>query len=453
MKKKHGENEVCDFSLGNPVLPPPDYFAKALVEIAQNPPQDLHSYMPNQGRLKTRAALAKVLSKWYDSSLEAKNITLTVGAASALTVLFHAMLNPGDEVIVIAPYFLCYDDYISAPGGVIVRVKAQADFNLDVHAIESAITEKTRAILINSPNNPTGRIYSVKTLNTLASLLTRVYESRLAAAAISTKEKEDEGTASPIILISDEPYRRLNYIDHRPVNHCSDTSSSPPVSPLSIAPLPVSPLSTTGVPVIPSSAYHTSSDIFEKEAESQGLGGDGLPSMFKIYPYSIVCSSFSKDLSIPGERLGFLAVPPALYSEDLSASLAGTMRDCGFVNAPSFFQFALETTIDHDISSVTWYRERRDLLYAGLCAAGLDCGAVPPEGAFYLFPKVPAGVSDTAFSDLLRAELVLSVPGSCFGDASGVRFAYCVSLETIRTAIPRIKKVVEGIKAKAIAAK
>ncbi|KAK2964930.1 aspartate aminotransferase [Blattamonas nauphoetae] len=376
LRKVHGD-EVCDFSLGNPSLPPPKAFADACLTLAQDPPVDLHMYMPNIGRPKTRAVLARELSKWYNCPITEANLVLSCGAAAAINVLFHSIVAEGDEIIVNAPYFAEYLGYSRNVRANPVVVQCDNDFNLDVDAIEKAITDKTRAIIINSPNNPTGKIYSEELLIRLGKMLMKVYTERL------SRNKE----ASPIFIVSDEPYRRISYIPGE------------------------------------------------------------LPSIFNCYNYSFVVSSFAKDLSIPGERLGFIAISPALLSPPLITALSTYTRVLGFVNAPSYAQFALELALDAgcDISEgVKEYKSRRDVLHKGLIDAGLECDL--PEGAFYLFPRVPAGMDDLRFAAILKEQLVLAVPGRAFGDSNCVRFAYCVDMKTIQTAIPKIKVGVEKAK-------
>lgn len=381
LKRKFGNDEVCDFSLGNPTLPPPNGIVDALKELATNPPPDLHSYMPNAGRLQTREAVAKELSKWYGVNIRPEYLTMTCGAASAMNVLFHCIIRPDDEIIVIAPYFLEYDNYIRIPGAKKIIVRTKPDFSLDIEAFSKAIGPNTRGIIMNSPNNPSGAVYSENQIVELSSLLLRIYEERRKAAV-------DNAEASPIFIISDEPYRRISYVD--------------------------------------------------------------VPSIMKIYPYTFITTSHSKDLSLPGERIGMICTSPSLYSPELAGSFASALRYLGFVNAPSLMQFVLEKAVDCELSCLEWYKKRKDIFYKGMIEAGLEC--VEPQGAFYLFPCVPRNadgekvVDDVEFSNLLKEKLVLCVPGRCFGEPNNVRFAYCCEIQTIEKAIPRIKEIVNKIK-------
>ncbi|KAH7818515.1 Aspartate aminotransferase [Monocercomonoides exilis] len=382
LRKSHGD-EVLDFSLGNPTLPPPEEFQKALAEVTAHPPPDLHSYMPNVGRPQTRAAIAAELSKWHNIPLRAEHFVLSCGAAAAISVLFHCIIPEDSEVIIIAPFFAEYLQYIKIARSKAVIVQSDEHYDLDVDAIEKAITPKTRAIIINSPNNPTGKIYSEATLRKLGEMLMKVYTKRLS-------ESRD---ASPVFVVSDEPYRRLSYLG-------KDTP---------------------------------------------------LPSIFNCYSYSFIVSSFSKDLSLPGERIGFIIMHPCLFSSEMQGALSTATRVLGFVNAPSSIQFAVERSISCDVSaSVEWYKQRRDVFHKGLVEAGLQCEL--PEGAFYLFPRVPEGVTDKEFSEALKKRLVLAVPGCAFGDSRSVRFAYCCDMETIEKAIPRIAETVKEIKEQKAAA-
>lgn len=388
LRKIHG-NEVLDFSLGNPAIPPPKEFQEALANIAANPPADLHSYMSNIGRPQTRAVMAQELSKWYNIPLKADHFVLTCGAAAAINILFRSIIPADSEIIIIAPFFAEYLRYIENVHSKAVIVKSTPTFDLDVDAIEKAITPKTRAIIINSPNNPSGKIYSEATLVRLGTMLMHVYQQRLAT----------DPNASPVFVVSDEPYRRISY------------------------------------------------------SENKSTRGDNLPSVMNCYAYSFIVSSFSKDLSLPGERIGWIVMHPCLYSPQLQASFATATRVLGFVNAPSLMQFAIERALPTaDITgAISFYKERRDILYKGIIDAGLECNL--PEGAFYLFPRVPAGMTDFRFSEILKKHLVLAVPGSAFGDAGCVRFAYCVTLDTVTRAVPRIKAAVEEAKAELAAQK
>lgn len=363
LRKIHG-NEVLDFTLGNPSLEPPKALQDALVELATKPPPNLHLYMSNAGLPSARAAIARLVSGWYKVPLTQENLVLTVGAAGALVVLLRTLLEPGDEVILLSPYFVEYCSYIKCWGGVPVVVPTDAKFDPDLAAIKARITPRTRALFLNSPNNPTGHIYSDETLAALGKLLQE---------ANADREK-------PIVIVSDEPYRRIAYDD-----------------------------------VV-------------------------VPSIIEHYPYTFVCTSFSKDLSIPGERLGFVVIPPALYSPEVFAALSTTQRQLGFVNAPSMIQFAVERAASASVD-VNWYKARRDRLYQGLVDAGFELNK--PEGAFYLFPKIPAPITEQEMLAALKRHLVLAVPGSGFGCPGYLRFAYCCSMEAVEKCLPRLKVALE----------
>lgn len=331
--------------------------------------------------------MAAELSKWYNIPLNANHIVLSCGAAAAMNVLLHAIMPEGSEMIIISPFFAEYMSYAANVKAKVVVVPSKPDFDLDIDAIQKAITPNTRAIIINTPNNPSGKIYSEATLISLGQMLLKEYQKRL----IEDRE------SSPIFIISDEPYRRISYM-------------------------------------APATAAATDDH------------GDSLPSVMNCYAYTFIVSSFSKDLSLPGERIGWIAMHPCLFSPELQGTLSTNTRTQGFVNAPSIMQYAVEYALPiADIKpAVAWYKERRDILHKGLVDAGLEC--VLPEGAFYLFPRVPEGVTDFEFIDILKKHLILAVPGTSFGDPRSVRFAYCVDLDTVQRAVPRLKVCVEEAK-------
>lgn len=363
LKKQYGEDAVCDFSLGNPDLPAPAAVAdglKKLLQMADKP--FAFGYMPNAGFPWAREQLAAHLSKEQSMTLTGDDVILTCGAAGGLNVLFKTVLEAGDEVLAIAPYFVEYGAYVGNHGGVLRAVPSQPDtFALDLAALEAAIGPKTRALIINSPNNPTGRVYTREELTALAALLSR-------------KSKEN---GRPIFLVSDEPYRYLVY----------DGVVVPPVLPL--------------------------------------------------YPYAVVASSFSKNLSLPGERVGYLALSPALEGrEELMAGLILSNRVLGFVNPPVVGQHLMAAALGSQVD-VGVYAARRDAMAEVLTDAGYEFFL--PKGAFYFFPKAPGG-DDVAFVNTLLQERVLGVPGSGFAGPGHFRLTFCVDERVIRRAADGLKK-------------
>lgn len=367
LKAEHGADKVYDFSLGNPNLPPPEKFNEVLKEKIVSCGPGGHCYMPNTGYPEACKAVADYLSMEQQVPISEKEVIMTCGAAGALNVIMKAILDPGDEVLVPAPYFVEYDFYVDNHGGALKPVPTTSNFNLDIDAIEYAINKKTKAILINSPNNPTGQVYSEESLKSLAELL----------------EKKGKELNRTIYLLSDEPYRKIVY------------------------------------------------------------DGVKVPSIFAFYNESILASSYSKDISIPGERLGFIAVnPKATFKKDLMPAMALANRILGFVNAPALMQrvIACMQGMCVDISE---YKRKRDLLCDGLAACGYEF--LKPSGAFYLFPKTPIP-DDVKFIKALQEELILAVPGSGFGGPGHFRIAYCVEDKTITNALPGFKKVMEKFK-------
>lgn len=355
MKAEFGAENVFDFSLGNPDLPPPPQFNETVQEIAKDTSPGTHAYMPNGGYPWVRQAIAAKMSSEQGVQVHHGDMLMTCGAAGALNILMKAMLNPGEEVIILAPYFVEYKFYIDNHGGTSRVVNTDDEFNLDLDAIREVLNENTRAIIINSPNNPTGQIYSQDSLDELGRLLEEVGNS----------------FDTTIYIIADEPYRKIVYQDHE------------------------------------------------------------VGSIFKASKNSIVLSSYSKDLSLPGERIGYLAVHPDL---DDKASLLDAMtlatRILGFVNAPALMQRVVaelqNATVDTGI-----YESRRNLFCSILEEAGYDF--LHPKGAFYVFPKSPI-VDDVKFCALLQEERILAVPGRGFGTPGHFRLAYCVNEETIAAA-------------------
>jgi len=367
LKEKYGKENVFDFSIGNPYMDPPEVFQKALIEISNDQSRFIHSYMPNTGYPHVRKAVSEYISGEHDVEITENEVIMTCGAAGALNVIFKALLDPDDEVICPAPYFVEYSFYVDNHGGKLKTAFTNNDFSLDIKAIESEITEKTKAVLINSPNNPTGVVYSQENINEL-SLLLQEYSKKLNKI---------------IYLISDEPYRKLVY-----------------------------------------------DDIF-------------VPSILKGYNNSIICTSYSKDISIPGERIGFLAVNSnAEYKDDLFNAMAITNRILGFVNAPALMQ-RIVPLIQGVCIDVSVYKRKRDLFYEGLTNCGYEIDK--PAGAFYLFPKSPIA-DDIKFVSDLQEELILTVPGSGFGKPGYFRITYCSDDEIIIRSIKGFKKIIEKYK-------
>jgi aspartate aminotransferase len=364
LKARHGPEKVYDFSLGNPNLEPPPAVHQALTRVLNQGAPALHAYMPNAGYPQTRKAIADFLSREHSLPFSEKEIIMTCGAAGALNVVLKALLNPGEELIVLSPYFVEYLFYTDNFQGVPRVVPTRPDFSLDLGAIEKALNPKTKAVLINSPNNPTGRVYDGPSLNQLGELL----------ALFSRKH----GRA--VYLISDEPYRKIVY------------------------------------------------DRIE------------LPSVFQAYPESIVVTSYSKDLSLPGERIGYLAVnPQAPDREEMVEAMTFTNRILGFVNAPALMQRILPELQGLAVE-IGLYQKKRDLFFKGLQEAGYRL--TKPEGAFYLFPESPIP-DDVAFVQALQEELILTVPGTGFGTPGYFRIAYCVPDAAIENSLPGFARVIK----------
>lgn len=355
--KKIGRENVFDFSLGNPSVPAPDGVTQSAVELLQTiPAEKLHGYTSAPGASNVRKAIADDLNAQYGVDISAEYIYMTCGAAASLTCSLHALCNKGDEVIVVAPYFPEYRVFAEGAGATVVSVRAGEDFHLDVGAIERAITPKTKAIIVNSPNNPTGVVYGEGELRALADVLTK-------------KGKE---YGSPVYLLSDEPYRELTY-------------------------------------------------------------GVRVPFLMNLYPHTVVCYSFSKSLSLAGERIGYVAVcPRAERADDLFAAICGAGRSLGFVCAPSLFQRVVAGQLGKTVD-LSAYRENRALLYGALTYMGFTC--VYPDGAFYLFVKSPFEDA-VRFCERAKKHELLLVPSDSFGIDGYVRLSYCVKREMIERSIP-----------------
>ena len=347
LKAQYGADQVFDLSLGNPIVEPPEQFRQELVRLAQSTAPGMHRYMPNAGYPETRQAVAETLAQETGLPFSLSEVVMACGAAGAANVVLRTILNPGDEVIILAPYFVEYVYYIDNHNGVPVVVSTDQDFQLDLPAIEAAITSKTRGIIVNSPNNPSGAVYSSEQLEALAQLLRR--------------KQEEHG--SEIFLLSDEPYRRLIYDDL----------------------------------------------IY--------------PQVFPHYEKTIVVNSHAKDLGLPGERIGYIAVHPAYpQREELVDGLIFCTRTLGFVNAPALMQHVVRSLQGISVD-VAGYQRKRDYLCSQLTEMGYS--VVKPQGAFYLFPRSPLA-DDAAFVDALQEWNVLTVPGKGFGTPGHFRISYCV---------------------------
>ncbi len=356
LRAQFGPDKVYDFSLGNPDVEPPAEFKKALLELASSPEKGLHGYLSNAGFMPMRESAARKTSKDHAVDLKADGIIVTVGAAGALNVLLRTILNPMDEVIVLKPYFAEYGPYIKNHGGHLVGVATKPDFSPDVDAIARALTPRTAALIVNTPNNPTGRIYSRTDIEAIAAALL----------------KHGQACGRLPYLVVDEPYRELVY----------DGAVAPPI--------------------------------------------------MDAYPETVVAYSYSKSLSLPGERIGYLAVSPACADRKLLLDgLAMSNRTLGFVNAPALMQRVV-VKLEGCMADTTSYCRRRDLLSDIVRKAGI--AFTKPEGAFYLFCQVPAGgpsVDDVDFVMHLKKYNILAVPGVGFGCPGWFRMAYCVSESSI----------------------
>jgi aspartate aminotransferase len=362
LKKQFGDNNVFDFSLGNPDIEPPPAFHRVFLKLAQEDAKGSHGYMSNAGYFYVREALAKKASAEHGVDIDGNHVVMAVGAAGGLNTVLKAILNPGDEVIVSAPYFMEYRSYVSNHGGILIEAPALPDFNLDINVIQKSLTPKTAAVIINSPNNPTGRIYSQETIEELSTALTKHGE---------------KGGRFPY-LIADEPYREIAY---KPV-----------------------------------------------------------PPILSNYSESIVVSSYSKSLSLPGERIGYIAVSPQIRDkDDVINALTYATRILGYVNAPAFMQ-RIVAELTYARIDVAVYARRRDVFKQVLDTAGVEYAE--PEGAFYLFCKAPGG-DDVAFIEELKQNFILGVPGVSFAKPGWVRFAYCVDEKIIRASDEAFKKTMK----------
>jgi len=364
MAAEFGAENVYDFSLGNPNVPAPQAVNDAIIDLAKNDdPIHLHGYMSNTGHEEVRLVIADYLNEQHGTSYGVSNIIMTVGAAGGLNVVFRALLNPADEVIAFAPYFGEYNNYVANFDGKIVVISPDTEtFQPNLEEFEAKITAKTKAVIVNSPNNPTGVIYSADTYEKMAAIL----------------EKKEKEFGTSIYLITDEPYRELAYDGAQ-------------------------------VPWVPS-----------------------------YYKNTIVGYSYSKSLSLPGERIGYLVVPTEIddYS-DVFAALGVATRILGFVNAPSILQLAVARAV-REKTDISYYDRNRNALLKGLTECGFTC--TKPEGAFYLFMKSPLA-DEKEFVQMAKKYHILIVPGSTFACPGYVRIAYCVAYETIINSMPGFKEL------------
>lgn len=364
LRAQYGPENVFDFSLGNPSVPAPECVKEAIIELVnQEDPVVLHGYMSNAGFEDVRQAIAESLNRRFGTSFAAKNLIMTVGAASGLNVILKTIINPGDEVLVFAPYFLEYGSYVRNYDGVLVEVSPDTStFQPNFTEFEQKITPKTKAVIVNTPHNPTGVVYSEETIKKLSAIL-------------NAKQKE-YGTV--IYLISDEPYRELAY------------------------------------------------------------DGVEVPYLTKYYDNCVVGYSYSKSLSLPGERIGYLVIPDELKdSETVITAATIANRVLGSVNAPSLMQKVIKKCVDAE-ADVAAYDRNRKALYDGLTECGFEC--IKPQGAFYLFVKSPIP-DEKAFCAAGKKYNILMVPGSSFACPGYVRLAYCVSYDTIINSIPKFKEL------------
>jgi aspartate aminotransferase len=363
LKQQYGEENVFDLSLGNPVMNPPERFYTELKKISENPINGMHRYMPNAGLTETRSAVAKGLSNETGLSFTSNEIVMTCGAGGALNVVMKTLLDPGEEFVIFAPFFVEYNFYADNHGGSCKVVPPDEDFLPNMEIFRSSINSNTKGVLINSPNNPSGIVYADKTLSEMCRII---------------KEKEVE-FGTEIYLVSDEPYRKIIF-DNLEYTH-----------------------------------------------------------IFKYHDRSIVATSHSKDLALPGERIGYIAVNPSCPDiEELVNGLVFCNRTLGFVNAPALIQHLIthlqDTTID-----VKVYEKKRDYLYKELTNMGYSL--IKPQGAFYMFPKSPIK-DDVQFSEELKENKVLVVPGRGFGLPGYFRISYCMEDATIQGSLEGLEKTI-----------
>ena len=365
LAKIYGSENVFDFSLGNPNVPAPDAVKYAIKELLEEEdPVVLHGYTnSNAGYEDVRKAVADSLNERFGTHFGSKNITMTVGAAGGLNVILKSLINPGDEVIAFAPYFGEYRSYTDNYDGVLIEISPNTiDFQPKLDEFEKKITQKTKAVIVNTPNNPTGVVYSEETIQKMASIL----------------EKKQKEYGTDIYLISDEPYRELAYDDVE------------------------------------------------------------VPYLTKYYANTIIGYSYSKSLSLPGERIGYRVIQDeASDSEKLIGAVNVATRILGFVNAPTLQQKVVKACLNEK-TDISYYDRNRETLYNGLKELGFDC--IKPEGAFYLFVKSPIA-DEKEFCNEAKKYNILIVPGSSFACPGYVRMAYCVSYETIVNSLPKFTEL------------
>lgn len=364
LKKQHGEDKVFDLSLGNPILEPPEELHRELQRLVNNPLPGMHRYMVNAGYPETRAEIARYLTEESGLPFTASEIVMSVGAGGGLNITLKALLNRGDEVIVFAPYFPEFLLYIAGHWGVNRVVATDGNFNPDLNALEKAITRRTKVIIINSPNNPTGVVYSEDTLRNIGRIL------QAKEARFGTK----------IFILSDEPYRKLVY------------------------------------------------------------DGKKCPYIFGFHPRTIMVTSHSKDLSLPGERIGYVAINPECNAGgELGVAISFCNRASGFVNAPALMQ-RMVGKLQRACIDIGEYQRKRDFLYEQLI--GMGYSVTKPEGAFYMFPKAPGG-DDLEFTGELAKNLVLTVPGVAFGAPGYFRIAFCVEDRVVEGSLDGFRKAAQ----------
>ncbi|WP_304205627.1 pyridoxal phosphate-dependent aminotransferase [Peptostreptococcus russellii] len=364
--KEVGEENVLDFSLGNPSVPAPKEVQDAIIEIIKdNSPIMYHSYSSGMGHDGTREAIADNLNRRFGTDYSKNNILLTCGAAASLNIVFRALIaSEDDEIVVLAPFFPEYSVFIKAQGGKQVLVDCKDDMQLNIDALRDSITKNTKAVIVNSPNNPSGVVYSKEEIEALAKLL----------------EEKSEEFGKTIYLVTDEPYRELVLVDG------------------------------LEVPFIP-----------------------------EYYKNTVVCYSWSKSLSLPGERIGYILIPDCVDDKMLMAACSGAARALGYVCAPTLFQRVIEKCIDVE-PDLTVYKENRDILYNGLTELGYKLAK--PAGAFYLFIESPDGDSEK-FSERAKEYDMIVVPGTGFGSKAHMRLSYCVETEKCRKALKVFEKMME----------
>lgn len=364
MAAEHGAENVFDFSLGNPSVEPPQEVREAIISVlTEENPTMVHGYMNNSGYEDVRATVAASLNQRFGTAFAERNILMTVGAAGGLNVILKTLLNPGDEVIVFAPYFGEYNNYISNFDGKVVVVSPNtADFQPNLREFAGKVSEKTKAVIVNTPNNPTGVIYSERTIKAMAEIM----------------YKAQDAFGTSIYLISDEPYREIAY------------------------------------------------------------DGVEVPYLTKYYENTVVGYSYSKSLSLPGERIGYLVLPDELDGfEEIAAAANVANRILGFVNAPSLLQRAIGKCVDATVD-VELYNKNRELLHGELTKMGYEM--VKPQGAFYMFVKA-LEEDDKAFAQRAKKYNLLIVPGSSFGCSGYVRLSYCVDYGMIKRSLPAFEKL------------